>query len=81
MSDPLRFLIRKKQISIAFLNFGLMSTGSVQLAAGILLAADGILMLVATFEWPSLFAGNSPPEGVEAAQSHATSPVKGPGNV
>ncbi len=58
-----------------------MSTGSVQLAAGILLAADGILMLVATFKWPSLFAGNSPPEGVEAAQSHATSPVKGPGNV
>lgn len=69
--------------SIAFLNFGLMSTGSIQLAAGILLAADGIFMLVATFKYPSLFQGNAPPEGQQAAPSHATAPVavKGPGNV
>lgn len=55
-----------------------MNTGSIQLAAGILLAADGIFMLVATFKYPSLFQGNAPPEGATPAQSHA---VKGPGNV
>lgn len=84
LSTPLTNPPRPPQnTSIAFLNFGLMSTGSIQLAAGILLAADGIFMLVATFKYPSLFQGNAPPEGQQAAPSHATAAVavKGPGNV
>lgn len=60
--------------SIAFLNFGLVSTGKLQLASGILLAIDGGLMLLLTFRYPSLFAANT-------ASDSGAAPAKGPGQV
>jgi hypothetical protein len=56
--------------SIAFLNFGMTTRGPLEMASGILLAAEGILMFTASFKWPRLFAAltaeepkPAPPQG------------------
>lgn len=67
--------------SIAFLNFGLVSTGVLQFATGIVLAVDGCLMLFATFRYPSLFAGNTPAQPSASSSHPAAAASKGPGQV
>ena len=67
--------------SIAFLNFGLVSTGVLQFATGIVLAVDGGLMLFATFKYPSLFAGNVPAQPSANSAHPAAAATKGPGQV
>lgn len=62
--------------SIAFLNFGLVSTGKLQLACGILLAIDGGIMFLIAFRYPSIFKANS-----GGGELLGTAPPKGPGQV
>ncbi|TFJ86445.1 hypothetical protein NSK_002102 [Nannochloropsis salina CCMP1776] len=66
-------------IFIAFLNFGLVSTGILQFATGIVLAVDGGLMLFATFKYPTLFSGNEPALPSAGASHPAAAATKGPG--
>ncbi|GAB5032288.1 golgi apparatus membrane protein tvp15 [Nannochloropsis oceanica] len=68
-------------IFIAFLNFGLVSTGVLQFATGIVLAVDGCLMFFATFRYPSLFAGNTPAQPSASSSHPAAAASKGPGQV